>query len=102
MIIDGMYIPVHPVHPYDILQNELKARGISNRKFAIRIGLSPRKFHKMLYGKGRLGIELAKKLERELNIPAKHWLRFMERYIRDKKLIEKSKYVNPNRTPDKG
>lgn len=77
------YIPFAPVHPFDILKDELKARGIRNKDFAKSIGMAPSNFSRMLKAKGELTSEMAMKLEAQLGIPYLHWMGFYEDFIKD-------------------
>lgn len=86
------YVPFHPVHPFEILKEELDARGISQKEFAESIGMKASNFSRMLKAKGELSSEMAFKLEDSLGIPYSHWMGFQEKYLRDQKLIEERKY----------
>lgn len=82
------YIPSIPIHPFDILKDELEARGISHKEFAERIGMAPSNFCRMLSQKGELTSDMAMKLEDNLGIPYIDWMGYQESYLRDVKLIQ--------------
>ncbi len=84
------YMPTHPVHPFEILKEELEAREITQKEFALKIGMKPSNFNRLLKGKGELSSDLALKLEELLEIPAEHWMQFMIRYRRDLKRTKKT------------
>ncbi len=79
----NQFFPSSPIHPYDILQDELKARGISKKEFAAQIGMKPSNFSRMLKAKGNLSSETALKLEEVLGITYSLWMKLQEEYIKD-------------------
>lgn len=83
------YVPFRPVHPFDILKEELDARGISQKEFAEMIDMKASNFSRMLKAKGELSSETAFKLEKALGIPYSFWMGFQEKYLRDRMNIEK-------------
>lgn len=97
------YVPFHPVHPFEILKEELDARGISQKDFAESIGMKASNFSRMLKAKGELSSEMAFKLEDSLGIPYSHWMGFQEKYLRDLRMekgkVYNSKSINANWRP---
>ena len=84
MIIEYEKIsPSSPIHPFDILVDELKARGISKKDFAAQLGMKASNFSRMLKAKSSLSSETAIKLEKLLGIPYSQWMLFQEEYIKD-------------------
>lgn len=79
----NQYMAFSPVHPYDILEDELKARGISKKNFATLIGMKPSNLSRMLKTRGELSSETALKLEEVLGIPYSMWMKLQEMYIKD-------------------
>lgn len=77
------FIPTTPIHPFDILEDELKAREITKKDFAALIGMKPSNFSRMLKAKGNLSSETALKLEEALGIPYSLWMKLQEAYIKD-------------------
>ena len=77
------YRPMNPVHPFEILEDEIKARGISKKAFAESIGMKPSNFSRMLKMKGELTSEMSMKLESALGIPYLDWMRLQEEYVKD-------------------
>lgn len=71
-----------------VLGLELKARGISQRKFAEQIAIQPSHLSEIITGKRNLTEALAKKIEEGLDIPASHWLQLQAKYDIAKKEAE--------------
>lgn len=55
---DGL-MPSEPIHPGEMLKDELQARGISQRKFATIIGVSYSVLNEVLNGKRPITTEYA-------------------------------------------
>lgn len=66
--------PSTPIHPGEILKDELEARGISQRKFAAIIGVSYSVLNKVVNGKRPVTTEYALKIEAATGIPARLWV----------------------------
>lgn len=77
------YSPSAPIHPFDIVEDEIEARGLTKKEFAESIGMKPSNFSRMIKKKGELTSEMALKLEAALDIPYRHWMRYQEQYIKD-------------------
>ncbi len=67
-------IPFQPIHPGEMLKDELEARGISQRKFADVIGCSYSVLNEILNGKRPVTTEYALKVEAATGIKAHIWL----------------------------
>ncbi len=93
------YYPFAPVHPYDILEAELEARGISKKAFAQQIGMKPSNFSRMLSLRGELSSEMALKFEEVLDIPYLDWMRYQEAYLKDKRRQQKNSEPKYNLIP---
>ena len=91
------YIPSAPVHPFDIVEDEIAARGLTKKEFAESIGMKPSNFSRMLKKKGELTSEMALKLETALDIPYRHWMRYQEQYLKD---CARHNLTSLNKTPD--
>lgn len=74
-----------PVHPGEILKEELKERKIKQKDFAKEIGMQPSHLNEILHGKRDINNDIALKLEEALGIDAGNWLRGMLLYERDMK-----------------
>lgn len=82
--------PSTPIHPGEILKDELEARGISQRKFAAIIGVSYSVLNEVVNGKRPVTTEYALKIEAATGIPAHLWVNMpaydMQTARRDNKL----------------
>ena len=83
-----------PIHPGDILKEELKERKISQKDFARQIGMQPSHLSELLHGKRSMTRDIAFKLEETLNIPAEHWMGYMLSYERDMKAKQECEVQN--------
>lgn len=67
-------LPSVPVHPGEMLKDELEARGISQRKFAALINVSYSVLNEVINGKRPITTEYALKIEAATGIAADFWL----------------------------
>lgn len=81
-------IPFKALHPGEVLREELKERGMSQKDFAKSIGVQPSHLNEFINGKRNLTDELAHKLELGLGISYKLWMDLQTGYLYDKKAIE--------------
>lgn len=72
--------PSTPIHPGEILKDELEARGLSQRKFAQTIGVSYSVFNEVVNGKRPITTEYALKIEAATGINAEFWRRMQSDY----------------------
>lgn len=73
--------PVYPVHPGGILGEELKARGISQKKFAEDVGLQATHISALIHGARNFTPAVAAKIAEGLEgVPAELWMKLQERY----------------------
>lgn len=68
------------LHPGELLADELIAREIKQRDFAIQINLQPPHLNDLLKGKRHVSARIALKIENELGIDASYWLRLQIAY----------------------
>lgn len=73
-------IPSEPIHPGEMLKDELQARGISQRRFAELIGLSYSVLNEVINGKRAITTEYALKIEAATGIPAYIWINMQSAY----------------------
>lgn len=83
--------PSAPIHPGEILKDELAAREVSQRKFADTIGVSYTVLNEILNGKRPITTEHALRIEAATGIPAYMWQKMQAEYNiqtarKDKKL----------------
>lgn len=81
--IDERIIPIEAVHPTELIIDEIKERGISRKDMAIRLGMQPSNFSRMLKQKETITPQMANKLEEALGIPASMWLNLQAEYDKD-------------------
>lgn len=72
--------PSTPIHPGEILKDELEASGISQRKFAAIIGVSYSVLNEVVNGKRPVTTEYALKIEAATGIPARLWVNMQSAY----------------------
>ncbi len=72
--------PFIPIHPGEMLKDELEARSISQRKFAAIIGCSPSFVNEIIRGKRPLTTEMALKIEAATGIKAYIWMSLQSDY----------------------
>ena len=72
--------PSTPIHPGEILKDELEARNISQRKFASVIGVSYSVLNEVINGKRPVTTEYALKIEAATGIPAYIWVNMQTAY----------------------
>ena len=76
--------PAYPEHPGGILGEELKARGISQKKFAEQIGLQATHLSALIHGTRNFTPAVAAKIESGLDgISADLWMKLQEQYNKD-------------------
>lgn len=95
-LINGI-APAFPVHPGSILGEELKARGISQKKFAESIGIQATHLSALIHGTRSFTASVAEKIASGLEgISAEFWMRSQERYNvdRHRKSISPSRLVS--------
>lgn len=83
--------PSTPIHPGEILRDELEARNLSQRGFAAIIGVSYSVLNEVINGKRPISTEYALKIEAATDIPAYTWIKMQSAYDiqtarRDRKL----------------
>ena len=81
--INETIIPIQAVHPTELIVDEIKARGISRKEMAARLGIQPSNFSRMISKKESITPQMANKLEGALDIPASMWLNMQAVYDRD-------------------
>ena len=90
--------PAFPEHPGGILGEELKARGISQKKFAEQIGLQATHLSALIHGTRNFTPAVAAKIESGLDgISADLWMKLQEQYPNNplyKKRVEDQQYNN--------
>jgi antitoxin HigA-1 len=68
------------LHPGEVLEMELKARGLIKSKFAMDIKMYPSHMSDIIKGKRNITEEIALKIEGILGISAEFWMRLQVEY----------------------
>ena len=74
--------PFRAVHPTEIIKDELKARSMSRKELAERMGMQAPNVTRLLKGEN-ITTSIARKLETALDIPADFWMRLQTQYDKD-------------------
>lgn len=72
--------PSEPIHPGEILKEEIEYRGISQRKLAAQMDISPTLLNEILNGKRAVSTEYALLFEAALGIDAEPLLKMQAEY----------------------
>ncbi|MGN1226610.1 MAG: helix-turn-helix domain-containing protein [Candidatus Cryptobacteroides sp.] len=78
--------PFRAVHPAEIIKDEIKARSMTQKELAERMGMQAPNVTRLLKGEN-ITTSIAQKLEVALGIPADFWIRLQTQYDRDVKDI---------------
>jgi HTH-type transcriptional regulator/antitoxin HigA len=76
-------VPARAIHPGEVLREELRERGITQKEFAKTIGVQATHLNEFIKGKRDLTDSLAHKLEQSLGIPFKFWMSMQSEYAYD-------------------
>ena len=79
-LIANNLMPSEPIHPGEMIKDEIEFRGISQKALADEIGISPSVLNEVLNGKRAVTTEYALLLEAALGIEADLWLRLQMDY----------------------
>ena len=74
------YTPYFPIHPGEILKDEIEYLGISQRLLASQMGISYTLLNEVLNGKRQVNAELAMLAEAALGLDADTLVRMQARY----------------------
>ncbi len=96
--MSNQLIPHIATHPGEILKDELNARGIIKKDFALQIDMQPTMLSEIINGKRSITADIAILLEKALDIPASYWMNFQSQYEIDiarikEKNIKKVHYI---------
>lgn len=72
--------PSEPIHPGEMLRDELETRGMSQKKFAGLIGMPYTAFNEIVNGKRPITTDTALKIEAATGIPAYIWINMQSAY----------------------
>ncbi len=69
-----------PTHPGEVLHEELRERGITQKAFAEQIGMRPSHLSEIINGKRNITISIADKLQEALGIDSQSWVNMQTQY----------------------
>lgn len=72
--------PNYAIHPGVFLKDEMEMLDVTQKTLAEETGVSKTIINEVIKGKRRISAELAIKLEKVLNSPAKYWLNLQALY----------------------
>lgn len=72
--------PSEPIHPGEMIKDEIEFRGISQKALAAEIGIPASVLNEVLNGKRAVSTEYALLLEAALGIDADIWLNLQQSY----------------------
>ena len=72
--------PSIPIHPGEMIKDEIEARGLTQKALATQMGVSYTVFNEILNGKRPVTTQYALMLEVALDIPANIWIRTQADY----------------------
>ena len=74
-------VPFMATHPTEIIKDEIKERGMSQKELAERLGMQASNVSRMLREKETITSALAVKLEKALGIKSSFWLNLQAEYV---------------------
>lgn len=89
-MIANNLVPKRPVHPGEMINDEIEYRGISRHALASEIGMDEAALSAVLEGKAPVSAECALLLEAALDINADIWLSAQAAYNRHTALADRS------------
>lgn len=85
--INKNFVPIEPIHPSELVKDELKARGMQKKELAERLGMKAPNLSRFFKAKEDVTPAMALKLESALGIPADYWIGLQLSYNRDLEAI---------------
>ena len=76
-------VPFVATHPGEVLLDELKARGMSQKKLAEATGITASVINETIKGKRSVSLNMAVALDKVLGIPADFWMNLQTQYNLD-------------------
>ncbi len=75
--------PFVATHPGEMIKDELKERGMTQKQLAAAAGIKPSVLSETINGKRSVSLNMAISLEKALGIPAEVWMNLQTRYDLD-------------------
>lgn len=82
-------IPVEATHPGEMIKDELKERGMTQKQLAEQTGIKASVLSETITGKRSVSLSVAVALENALGIPADIWMNLQTQYDLDTANIAK-------------
>ncbi len=76
-------VPFQPTHPGELLKDELKERGMSQKQLAETTGIKASVISETIKGKRSVSLNMAIALEKALGIPAEMWMNLQTQFNLD-------------------
>ena len=76
-------IPFAATHPGEMIKDELKERGMTQKQLALETGIKPSVLSETINGKRNVSLNVAVALEKALGIPADIWMNLQTQYDLD-------------------
>lgn len=77
------YTPIVATHPGELIRDELKERGMTQKQLAVAMDIKPSVLSETVNGKRSISVNMALALERVLGIPADIWMNMQSQYDLD-------------------
>jgi len=78
-----VFTPFEPTHPGEMIKDELKERGMTQKQLAAQTSIKPSVLSETINGKRNISINMAVALEKALGIPADIWMNMQTNYNLD-------------------
>jgi len=75
--------PITATHPGEMIKDELKARGMTQKQLAEQTGIKASVLSETINGKRSVSLNVAVALEKALDIPADIWMNMQTQYELD-------------------
>lgn len=75
--------PVIATHPGELIKDELKERGMTQKRLAAEMSVKPSVLSETVNGKRAISLNMALALEKALGIPAEIWMNMQTQYDLD-------------------
>ena len=75
--------PVIATHPGELIKDELKERGMTQKQLAAETGIKPSVLSETVNGKRAISLNVALASEKALSIPAEIWMNMQTQYDLD-------------------
>jgi len=79
-MIANNLVPSEPIHPGEMIKDEIESRGMTQKSLAQRMGVSYTVLNEVLNGKRPVSPRYALMLEAALDIPAHFWISLQSDY----------------------